>query len=66
MLIGRVKEQQILLNAFYEVYAQFIAVYGGRRVGNTFLIRETYNYNFDFRFTGAANRGQRFVFGYAE
>ena len=54
MLIGRDKEKQILLNALSEEYSQFIAVYGRRRVGKTFLIRETYGYRFDFQFTGAA------------
>lgn len=54
MLIGRDKEKQILLNALCEEYSQFIAVYGRRRVGKTFLIREAYDYKFDFQFTGAA------------
>lgn len=55
MLIGREKEKQILQNALHEEYSQFIAVYGRRRVGKTFLIRESYNYQFAFQFTGAAN-----------
>ena len=54
MLIGRDKEKQLLLNALSEEYSQFIAVYGRRRVGKTFLIREAYGYKFDFQFTGAA------------
>ncbi len=32
--------------------SQFIAVYGRRRVGKTFLIREAFNYNFVFQHTG--------------
>ena len=40
MLIGREKEKQILQDALTEEYSQFIAVYGRRRVGKTFLIRE--------------------------
>ena len=55
MLIGREKEKQVLLNAINEEYSQFIAVYGRRRVGKTFLIRETFGNRFDFQFTGAAN-----------
>ena len=39
MLIGREKEKEVLLNALNEEYSQFIAVYGRRRVGKTFLIR---------------------------
>ena len=37
MLIGRYKEKQILQNTLYEEYSQFVAVYGRRRVGKTFL-----------------------------
>lgn len=55
MLIGREKEKQVLQNALFEDNSQFIAVYGRRRVGKTFLIREAYNYHFTFQFTGAAN-----------
>ena len=55
MLIGREKEKQVLQNALNEEYSQFIAVYGRRRVGKTFLIRETFENRFDFQFTGAAN-----------
>jgi len=54
MLIGRTKEKQMLVDALHEEYSQFIAVYGRRRVGKTFLIREAYDYTFDFQFTGAA------------
>lgn len=54
MLIGRDKERQILTGALQEEYSQFIAVYGRRRVGKTFLIRESFDYRFDFQFTGAA------------
>lgn len=54
MLIGRDKEKQLLQNALSEEYSQFIAVYGRRRVGRTFLIREAYGYKFDFQFTGTA------------
>ncbi len=46
MLIGREKEKQILIDALHSEYSQFIAVYGRRRVGKTFLIREAYNYRF--------------------
>ena len=34
--------------------AQFVAVYGRRRVGKTFLIRETFQYRFAFQHTGLA------------
>ena len=53
MLIGRDKERELLQDLVNEEYSQFVAVYGRRRVGKTFLIRESYNYTFDFQFTGA-------------
>ena len=49
MLIGRDKEKKILQNTLYEEYSQFVAVYGRRRVGKTFLIRETFENRFDFQ-----------------
>lgn len=59
MLVGREKEKQILQDALSSEYSQFIAVYGRRRVGKTFLIREAYDYHFAFQFTGAANMAPR-------
>ncbi len=59
MLIGRESEKQILQDALQSEYSQFIAVYGRRRVGKTFLIRESYHYQFAFQFTGAASTSSR-------
>lgn len=55
MIIGREEEIKVLRDALTEEYSQFIAVYGRRRVGKTFLIREALDYSFDFQYTGAAN-----------
>ena len=55
MLIGREQEKRELLEALTSDYSEFIAVYGRRRVGKTFLIRETFNYKFTFQHTGMAN-----------
>ena len=52
MLIGREKEKEALLSAFESGQSEFIAVYGRRRVGKTFLIRETFEYTFAFQHTG--------------
>ena len=52
MLIGREKEKQVLLDTMKSEQSEFIAVYGRRRVGKTFLIRETFDYNFAFQHTG--------------
>ena len=54
MLIGRKKEQAILRNLLEKEEPQFCAVYGRRRVGKTYLIRETFNYQFAFQHTGFA------------
>lgn len=55
MLIGRNKEKGELLNALRTDQSEFVAVYGRRRVGKTYLIRETFNYQFAFQHTGLAN-----------
>ncbi len=55
MLIGRKEELQEIRNAYNSEYSQFVAVYGRRRVGKTFLIREAFNYSFTFQHTGLAN-----------
>lgn len=52
MLIGRKNEQQTLLDALKSDESEFIAVYGRRRVGKTYLIRETFNYHFAFEHSG--------------
>jgi hypothetical protein len=55
MIIGRKQEQKELLTAANAEYSKFVAVYGRRRVGKTYLIRETFNYTFTFQHTGLAN-----------
>ena len=59
MLIGRKEEQNRLREAYESDYSEFVAVYGRRRVGKTFLIRETFNYQFAFYHTGLSNKGGR-------
>jgi len=54
-IIGRVKEIKQLDKIVSSKKSEFVAVYGRRRVGKTFLIREYYNYSFDFQLTGLAN-----------
>ena len=50
-LIGRQKEQQRLNKHLNSRKSEFIAVYGRRRVGKTFLIRQTFNNKFTFYLT---------------
>ena len=52
MLIGREKEQKVLTEAFQADESKFVAVYGRRRVGKTYLIRESMNSRFTFQHTG--------------
>lgn len=59
MLIGRQKEKETLRNTLNEEYSQFVAVYGRRRVGKTFLIREAFDNQFFFQYTGAADATSR-------
>ncbi|MBR0163526.1 MAG: ATP-binding protein [Lachnospiraceae bacterium] len=54
MLIGRENEKNLLRRAFRADRSRFIAVYGRRRVGKTFLIRETFDYTFTFQHAGLA------------
>lgn len=51
-IIGRRKEQAELLHFYERKQAQLVAVYGRRRVGKTFLIRETFKNQFAFYHTG--------------
>lgn len=43
MLIGREKESKILTDALHSKQSELIAVYGRRRVGKTYLIRNIYH-----------------------
>ena len=52
MLIGRNQEKEILLKMLESEQSEFVAVYGRRRVGKTYLIRETFDYKFAFQHTG--------------
>lgn len=51
-LIGRKQEQKALKELYNSQRAEFVAVYGRRRVGKTFLIDETFGKNITFRHAG--------------
>ena len=40
MMIGRIAEKEKLIKAYESEYSQFVTVYGRRRVGKTFFVRE--------------------------
>ena len=52
MIIGREKELELLKKIVNDDKSHFVAVYGRRRVGKTFLIREAFNYRFTFQHSG--------------
>jgi AAA+ ATPase superfamily predicted ATPase len=54
-LIGRKKELAVLKELKLSRKAEFVAVYGRRRVGKTFLVREAFNQNFTFQITALGN-----------
>lgn len=56
MLIGRKEEIRKLKDAFASKESEFVAVYGRRRVGKTFLVREVFDYNFTFQHAGISKK----------
>ena len=53
-MVGRKNEIEELERAFESDESEFVAVYGRRRVGKTFLVRETFNDRFTFYHSGVA------------
>ena len=51
-MIGRTDEKRQLQLLLNEEESQFVAVFGRRRIGKTFLIRESFDYKFTFQHTG--------------
>ncbi len=54
MIIGRKKEIVILNKKLISTKSEFVALYGRRRVGKTYLIRNLFGGKFTFRLTGLA------------
>ncbi|MEI6408029.1 MAG: ATP-binding protein [Bacteroidota bacterium] len=52
ILIGRLKEQEVLLKALHSRSPEMVAVIGRRRVGKTFLIRTVYAAQMAFEISG--------------
>lgn len=55
MIIGRKEEIGKLRRAYNSDHAEFVAVYGRRRIGKTYLIRNTFEDEFTFQYTGIMN-----------
>ena len=51
-MIGRKKEIETLNKLYYSDKSQFVAVYGRRRVGKTYLIYEVFDGKITFRHAG--------------
>lgn len=61
MIIGRKEEIEKLKRAYNSDHSEFVAVYGRRRIGKTYLIRETFGDKFTFQYSGifkASNKEQ--------
>ena len=54
-MIGRKEETRMLQALFQEEEPQFIAVFGRRRIGKTYLVRESFHHQFTFQHTGISN-----------
>ena len=54
-MIGRIEEKKYLISLLEEEEPQFVAVFGRRRIGKTYLVRESFNHDFTFQHTGLSN-----------
>ena len=52
MIIGREKELEVLENTLKDDRSHFVAVYGRRRIGKTYLVRESFKNRFAFQHAG--------------
>ena len=55
-IVGRSTEQELLRDCLFSGRPEFLAVYGRRRVGKTFLIKEYFENSFSFYATGVPNQ----------
>ncbi len=58
-IIGRISEQQQLAHLLESPEAELLAIYGRRRIGKTYLIRNAYRKQLIFEFSGAHNTSMR-------
>jgi uncharacterized protein len=57
-IIGRNEEIKILKKCVDAKKAHFVVVYGRRRIGKTYLIKEYFNHQFTFYASGVANKNK--------
>lgn len=58
-IIGREWEQKVLAEAVDSNRPEFVAVYGRRRIGKTYLVRNFFHGEFDFYMTGSFNASMK-------
>lgn len=58
-IIGRLRELESLQDSLYSDESEFIAVYGRRRVGKTFLVNRAFQGGFAFQYTGLERKNNR-------
>ena len=58
-MIGRIKETRELADALASEQSEFVAIYGRRRIGKTFLVNETVGGQYAFQHSGAENANTR-------
>ena len=58
-VIGRTREREILTEALNSHRSELVAVYGRRRIGKTYLIREFFGKQITFSFTGLSTGNRK-------
>ncbi|MBL4703222.1 MAG: AAA family ATPase, partial [Flavobacteriales bacterium] len=58
-IVGRVREKQVLSDSLDSHRSELIAVYGRRRIGKTYLIRQFYGDRITFSFTGLGDGNRK-------
>ena len=58
-MIGRIDECRRLRRAYESHESEFVAVYGRRRIGKTYLINEVFHGLYSFHAVGMENTGKR-------
>jgi AAA+ ATPase superfamily predicted ATPase len=58
-IIGRHDELEALHESLYAHESEFVAIYGRRRVGKTYLVNKAFKGEFAFQYTGLENKNNR-------
>lgn len=58
-IIGRESQKEMIMDAVKAADSQFLAVYGRRRIGKTFLVKRMFKDEFTFKYTGVENINNR-------